>query len=945
MTLSEPAAPKPPAAPETPRHATPAPATPPTPPWHSLPADAALERLGVDGGTGLTAAEAAARRRAHGANQITQRGTKHPLRIVWEQLTGTLVLILVAAAGVSAAIGDAKDAVAILAIVVLNAVLGFVQEHRAERAMAALKQLAAPMVRVRRDGEIATVAAVDVVPGDLVVLDAGSAVPADGRLVVAANLRVQEAILTGESEPVQKQTTALGAPDLPLGDRLNMAFMGTVISHGRGEMVVTATGMHTELGRVADLLQAVGELATPLQRRLAALGRWLAAVALALVVLVFGAGVAVGEDAGLMLMTAISMAVAVVPEGLPAVVTITLALGAQRMLRRRALIRTLPAVETLGSVTVICSDKTGTLTENRMTVTVLDLADQRLDVTEAFKHGEPVFLPGAASAAPLDDRPDLVLLLAGGALCNDAALRPSGTVDGTYHAVGDPTEGALAVAAARFGVWKPDLDRRLPRVAEAPFDSERKRMTTVHAVSGSAGDVGDSRTDTAGMVARLPREAPYMAFTKGAVDGLLDVARHVWTQGHRSPLDAAWRARILAANADLAAKGMRVLGVAFRPLDAPPATSDPDAVEADLTFVGLVGMIDPPRPEVKDAIATCTAAGIRTVMITGDHPLTAREIARSLGIGGDRVVTGSELAAMSAADLEAVADTASVFARVSPEHKLDIVAALQRRGHVVAMTGDGVNDAPALKRADIGVAMGITGTDVAKEASEMVLLDDNFTTIVAAVEEGRAIYDNVRKFIQYSLAGNLGKILVVVLGPLAGLPLPFTPFQILWMNLVTDGVLGLGMSVEPAEAGAMRRPPHRPDESVFARGLAVNIGWVGALIGALGLGVMLAAWRAEMPEWQTMGLTTVIFAQAFQALAFRSASEPLWRIGLRSNPALLAAVLVIVVLQMAVVYAPFLHGWFGTRPLSPGQLVATLAVGSVVLWAAEIHKAWRHGRA
>lgn len=913
--------------------------------WHVLSAADVLDRLGVAGTTGLKAAEAAARQRAGGPNQIVQRGVKHPLRIVWEQLTGTLVLILVAAAGVSAAIGDAKDAVAILAIIVLNAVLGFAQEHRAERAMAALKQLAAPVVRVRRDGEVATVPAAELVRGDIVVLDAGGAVPADGRLLAAANLRVQEAILTGESEPVQKQTAALGAPDLPVGDRLNMAFMGTVVSHGRGEMVVTAIGMDTELGRVADLIQTVGEVETPLQRRLGALGRWLAMVALALVVVVFGAGIAIGEDAGLMLMTAISMAVAVVPEGLPAVVTITLALGAQRMLRRRALIRKLPAVETLGSVTVICTDKTGTLTENRMTVTILDLADQRLDMTEAFRHGDPVYLPAGARTAPLDDRPDLALLLSGGALCNDVVLRPSGTADAAYHAVGDPTEGALAVAAARFGVWKPDLDRRLPRVTEAPFDSGRKRMTTVHATTaGAEAPGGGAPAGTADPLAPLVLAAPYVAFTKGAVDGLLDVARHVWVGGRRMSLGTAWRARILASNAELAAKGMRVLGVAFRPLDAAPAADGVEEVETDLTFIGLVAMIDPPRPEVKDAIATCTTAGIRTVMITGDHPLTAREIGRTLGIGGGRVVTGVEIDAMGAADLETLVDDVSVFARVSPEHKLAIVAALQRRGHVVAMTGDGVNDAPALKRADIGVAMGITGTDVAKEAAEMVLLDDNFTTIVAAVEEGRAIYDNIRKFIQFSLAGNLGKILVVVLGPLAGLPLPFTPFQILWMNLVTDGVLGLGMSVEPAEAGAMRRPPHRPDEGVFARGLASAITWVGVLIGGIGLAVMVGAWSAGLPEWQTMGLSTMIFAQGFQALAFRSASDSLRRIGLASNPALLAAVVAIAGLQLAVVYVPALQGWFGTLPLSPAQLAVTVAAASGVLWAAEIDKAWRRRR-
>ena len=589
-------------------------------------------------------------------------------------------------------------------------------------------------------------------------------------------------------------------------------------------MAVVATGMGTQLGHVAELIQGVDTTQTPLQRRLNQLGRSLAIVAAALVVVIFVVGVALGEDWELMFMTAISMAVAVVPEGLPAVVTIALALGAQRMLKRQALIRKLPAVETLGSVTVICSDKTGTLTENRMTVTVLDLAGHRLDLTEEIHHREPALVTADPASDIVKSQPSLALLLMGGALCNDAFLQSEGAHPGQFRAVGDPTEGALVVAAARFGLWKSTLETAYPRTDELPFDSDRKRMTTIHRIEDCGAWIADCATIT----------SPYIAFAKGSVDGLMTVASAVWSDGQAAPLDDKWRQRISDANELLAGKGMRVLGVAFKPVDLAESGASAaysgklDAFESGLILVGLVGMIDPPRPEVKDAVATCRAAGIRPVMITGDHPLTARQIALDLGISeGGRVLTGQELAGMSMAELEGVVEDVSVYARVSPEHKLNIVEALQKRGHVVAMTGDGVNDAPALRRADIGVAMGITGTDVSKEAAAMVLLDDNFTTIVAAVEEGRAIYDNIRKFIKFSLAGNLGKVLAVFAAPLMGLPLLFSPFQLLWLNLVTDGVLGLGMSVEPAERGAMQRPPHKPSEGR----VRPRVGWADRLAG------------------------------------------------------------------------------------------------------------------
>jgi P-type Ca2+ transporter type 2C len=570
-----------------------------------------------------------------------------------------------------------------------------------------------------------------------------------------------------------------------------------------------------------------------------------------------------------------------------------------------------------------------------MTVTILDLAGHRLDLTEEMRHREPVLVTADPSSDIVRKQPSLALLLIGGALANDAVLQPLTAHEGQFQALGDPTEGAMLVAAARFGLWKDRLEKAYPRVAELPFDSDRKRMTTVHRVDDcdawihECADLGTSG---------------HLVFAKGAVDSLLQVATAVWEGGCSVPLDAGWRTRIAGANEELASKGMRVLGVAFRPGEPGDLSGDNASpkLERNLTLVGLVGMIDPPRAEVKEAVLTCRGAGIRPVMITGDHPLTARQIAHELGITSNgRILTGQELANMSLQELERVVDDVSVYARVSPEHKLNIVQALQNRGHVVAMTGDGVNDAPALKRADIGVAMGITGTDVSKEASDMVLLNDNFTTIVSAVEEGRAIYDNIRKFIRFSLAGNLGKVFVVLAGPLLGMPLPFAPFQILWMNLVTDGVLGLGMSVEPAERGAMKRPPHPPAEGVFARGLGVQITWMGLLIGLVALGVGFWAWSTSQVAWQTMLLTTVIFAQVMQAHVGRSNQESVFRMNPLSNRPLLLASLAIVGLQLVVVYAEPLHKIFETVALTPAQLGVTVLASLVILLAGEVEKAIR----
>jgi Ca2+-transporting ATPase len=922
--------------------------------WHLSETVEVLTRLKADHEHGLSQAEAQRRLAEHGPNELIEGGLKSPWRILWEQLKALMVVILIIAAVVSIALGDYKDAVAIMAIVMLNAVLGFTQEYRAERAMAALKKLAVPIVRVRRDGHVREISARELVPGDIVLLEAGARIPADGRLLESVTLRAQESALTGESEPVEKHSKVLAGEHLPLGDRRNMVYMGTVITSGRGVAVITETGMRTELGRIAEMIQTVEQEPTPLQRRLEQLGRGLAVAALIIVAVVFALGLLRGEDVRLMFLTAISMAVAAVPEGLPAVVTIALALGAQRMLRRRALIRKLPAVETLGSVTVICSDKTGTLTENRMTVTLLDVAEHTLNLTEMLYRGQPVWTPGEeppAMAEPSVEtsvipevtsaqlNPSLRLLLAGSALCNDAILESAEDEKaGRLRAVGDPTEGALVIAAARFDILKYELERALPRVSEVPFTSERKRMTTAHEPQA---DEFASQPHLRQFMQSLPIDSlpPYLAFTKGAADSLLEVSNQVWVDGRLKPLNEDWCQRIQTANNRLAQDGMRVLGLAMRPMDVLPANEHAETMERDLIFVGLVGMIDPPRPEVKNAVQTCKTAGIRPVMITGDHPLTAQHIARELAIAADgRVLVGQELSRMSVEELEGIVEDVPVYARVSPEHKLKIVQALQDRGHIVAMTGDGVNDAPALKKADIGVAMGITGTDVAKESSDMVLLDDNFATIVAAVEEGRTIYDNIRKFIKYTMTSNAGEVWVMLLAPFLGMPLPLLPLQILWVNLVTDGLPGLALSVEPAERGTMRRPPYPPEENIFGRGIGRDILWVGLLMGLVTLGLGFWAWITARPTWQTMVFTTLTLSQMGNALAIRSERDSLFRIGLLSNKSLLGTVLLTFVLQLAVVYVPFLQGFFKTVALPPPDLIISLILSTVVFWGIELEK-------
>ena len=895
--------------------------------WFCMEAEDVLFTLETNPGQGLTQAEAQRRLVEYGPNELIERDRKSPWRILWEQLIAIMVVILIIAAVISALLGDYIDAVAIMVIVVLNAILGFTQEYRAEKAIAALKKLSVPTVKVRRDGQVQEISTRDLVPGDIVLLEAGALVPSDARLLESINLHTQEAALTGESEPVEKNIAILSGENLPVGDRRNMVHMGTEVTYGRGLAVVTETGMNTELGHIAEMIQTVKREPTPLQQRLEQLGRVLAVASLAIVAVVFVLGLLRGEDVRLMFLTAISMAVAAIPEGLPAVVTIALALGAQRMLKRRSLIRKLPAVETLGSVTVICSDKTGTLTENRMTVTVLDVFGETQSIDALLSKGTPVLDVDLAFLKHPKVR-SLGLLVKAATLCNDAVLERRQNDGNYYRAIGDPTEGALVVAAAQLGMLKPELDTRWPRIAEVPFTSERKRMTTIHRVN-----VLPDQTDAPW------REAPFVAFGKGAVDSLLDITTHVWSGDRAIPLTDELRQRILTANDSLAKDGQRVLGLVFRPISTLPVNVDEGVLEREVTFIGLVGMMDLPRREVKEAVQTCKTAGIRTIMITGDHPLTATNIARELDIAKDEpAMTGQDLAKMTVDDLEDIVDEVPVFARVSPVDKLKIVQALQNKGHIVAMTGDGVNDAPALKKADIGVAMGITGTDVSKEAADMVLLDDNFATIVSAVREGRVIYDNIRKFIKYTLTSNSGEIWVMLLAPFLGMPLPLLPLQILWINLMTDGLPGLALTQEPAERETMRRPPHHPQENIFGGGMLRHILWLGLLMGLVSLGVGWGAWSADKSYWQTMVFTTLTLSQMGNALAVRSGRDSLFKIGLFSNKALLGAVLLTFILQLAVVYLPSMQELFKTVALPPTALLISLGLSTVVFWGVELEK-------
>jgi len=884
--------------------------------WYSSDISQIAQEMKTDLGNGLSSEEARKRLETYGPNALDEAPPRSLFSMFIDQLKEVLVLILIGAALVSGALGEWEDTTVILIIVVLNAVLGMYQENKAEKALKALKEMTKASVKVLRNGKVSQMEVGLLVPGDVVFLDAGDSVPADARLIEAASLRVNEAALTGESVPSEKNLNPINKEDVSLGDRTNMVFKGTAVTAGRGKALVVETGMKTQIGRIAQMLQEASAEATPLQRQLAGLGKTLGLAAAGIVAVVFITGLFRGEDVIEMFMTAIALAVAAIPEGLPSVVTIVLALGVTRMSKRNAVIRKLPAVETLGVATYICSDKTGTLTKNEMTVTGLYINESFLHVSGIGYGPQGEFLKEKdTKMAPLEDE-NIEFMLIGGALNSDARLDYA---DNRYQIIGDPTEGALVVAAEKAGLKKDELDRRYPRIDEIPFDSARKMMTTFHKM-----------------------ENEVISLTKGAPDVLLARCREIMTSKGNVQLSQETASTLLEVNSRLASQGQRVLALAFRRWPEKPESLTAETAETELVFIGFYSIIDPAREEVKDAVALARTAGIRTVMITGDHQDTAVAIARELDIWrqGDDILTGVQLDKMSTDQLKDHVLKTTVYARVSPEHKLKIVDALKSHGHVVAMTGDGVNDAPALKRADIGSAMGITGTEVSKEASDMVLLDDNFATIVNAVEEGRTIYANIRKSIQYLLSCNTGEIVAIFTAILFGWGSPLTAIQILWLNLVTDGFPALALGLEPPEKGVMKQKPRNPKETVFANGVGREIIILGATIGLVSLTSYWLAlqWGRTLAEAHTMAFVTMAFSQLIHSFNIRSLEKSIFVTGILSNKALVIAFLASAMLQLSVIFIPFLRGVFETDLLWGIDLAVALGLSLVPLVVAEIIK-------
>lgn len=859
---------------------------------------ALAQNFGTNLEQGLSARQVKTLFEKYGANKLAEAEKDSAVTIFFRQFNDFITIVLMITTLVSALLGEVVDSVAILAIIVMNAVLGFIQEYRAEKSLDALKQLTAPMAKVIRGGRQLQINAEELVPGDIIVLEAGDRVPADARLFNVNSLYINEAMLTGESLPVGKKVEAIGSDNVPIGDQVNMVFMGTLVTRGRGFGLVTATGMDTEIGKIADMIQDTDPGDTPLQRRLEKLGTSLVIACLIIVVGVFVTGVLRGFPVYRMFFTGVSLAVAAIPEGLPAVVTIALAIGVQRMIRANAIIRQLPAVETLGCATIICSDKTGTLTQNKMKAQKYWIAGQDISVTKQEQ----------LKQLAQDDTVLRTALLIG-TLCNNVQVD-----DRTrkVQLVGDPTEIALVETAYHAGLNKAALEHDYRLVREVPFDSERKRMSVL-----------------------VRHRDQFLAYVKGAPGIILERCTKILTADGVKPLNTHEKQRILNAVEGYAAEALRVLGLAYRQVPTPQVPEQ--TLESDLIFVGFVGMIDPPRLEVKRAIRQAQRAGIRTIMVTGDHKLTAQAIAEQLGLGQNgkvQVMTGAEWEMLSGYEQQEAVRDIDVFARVAPQHKLSIVRALQKNGEVVGMTGDGVNDAPAVKEADIGISMGISGTDVTKEASDMILADDNYQTIIAAVREGRAIYDNIRKFIRYLLACNVGEVLTMFAATLAGLPLPLLPIQILWMNLVTDGLPAIALGVDPGDEDIMDRPPRDPNESIFARRLHLKIGFTGTLISICTLAVFIyALWHNpnDVVKARTLAFTTLVMAQLIYVFECRSEYHSIFEIGFFTNLYLVAAVLISGGMHILVVYHPWLQGIFDTVSLNLNDWILVLVFAGATL--------------